>query len=127
EAGVVAIFTSKMLSGDQPVINGNGKQTRDYVYVEDVVRANLSALSYNDSGIFNIGTGIETDVNQLFNMLNEFSRSKSLEIHGPPKKGEQQRSVLDYSMAKNTLNWRPSIGLSDGLRKTVEYFKNHQK
>lgn len=127
EAGVVAIFTSKMLAGEQPVINGDGKQTRDYVYVEDVVKANLSALSYNDSGIFNIGTGIETDVNQLFNMLKEYSHSKSREIHGPPKKGEQQRSVLDYSMAKNALSWRPSIGLSEGLRKTVEYFKNHQK
>jgi len=127
EAGIVAIFTGKMLSGDQPIINGDGNQTRDYVFVDDVVKANLLALKYNDSGIFNIGTGIETDVNQLFAQLRELTEAKCKEVHGPPKKGEQQRSVLDYSYAKKVFGWEPSISLREGLRRTVEYFRNHQE
>jgi len=127
EAGVVAIFTSKLLSGEQPIINGDGKQTRDYVFVDDVVKVNLLSLNYNASGIFNIGTGIETDVNQLFAQLCELTEAKCHEVHGPPKKGEQQRSVLDYSYAKKVFGWEPSISLREGLRRTVEYFRNHQE
>lgn len=123
EAGVVAIFTSKMLIGAQPIINGDGKQTRDYVYVKDVVESNIAALSYSDSDIFNIGTGIETDVNLLFTMLRELTKSNCEKKRGPPKHGEQQRSVIDASKAKKLLGWQPQYTLREGLRETVEYFK----
>jgi len=126
EAGVVAIFASKMLAGEQPVINGDGKQTRDYVYVADVVRANVAALTYAGSDIFNVGTGIETDVNQLFGMLREYCGSRCEERHGPPKAGEQQRSVIDSSRAGKHLSWRPEFSLDRGLRLTVEHFKTHR-
>ncbi|MBI4549027.1 MAG: NAD-dependent epimerase/dehydratase family protein [Ignavibacteriae bacterium] len=127
EAGVIAIFTSKMLSGKQPIINGDGKQTRDYLYVDDVVKANLFAFNYNDSGIFNIGTGVETDVNHLFVQLRELTGIQCKEVHGLPRKGEQRRSVLDHSYVKKVFGWEPSVSLHEGLRRTVEYFRNHQE
>jgi UDP-glucose 4-epimerase len=129
EAGVIAIFASKMFAGEQPVINGDGKQTRDYTYVGDVVRANMFALEYQKSGIFNVGTGIETDVSQLFNYLKEFIGAKCVEQHAPAKKGEQFRSVLNYSKIKNILGWEPMVSLEDGLERTVQFFraKNQSK
>ena len=126
EAGVVAIFASKMLAGGQPVINGDGKQTRDYIFVEDVVKTNCLALNYDSSGVFNIGTGMETSVNEIFNHMRELTGTKFMEQHGPPKKGEQQRSVLDSSKAKQTLSWQPSVKLRDGLQQTVDFFKAHR-
>ncbi len=126
EAGVVAIFTTKFLNGDQPVINGDGKQTRDYVYVGDIVDANLLALEYPETGIFNLGTGVEADVNTLYRTLRDLTGVECEEIHGPAKKGEQQRSVLDYSHAKKVLGWAPKVDLEQGLKKTVEYFKSQQ-
>jgi UDP-glucose 4-epimerase len=124
EAGVVAIFTSKMLRGQQPVINGDGKQTRDYVYVADVARANLLALSYRGSAVFNVGTGIETDVNRLFFHLKKFSGSSTKEQHGDAKKGEQLRSVLSSKKIRRDLQWQPTVSLEEGLQETVEYFRN---
>lgn len=123
EAGVVAIFTKKMLEGKQPQINGDGKQTRDYVFIDDVVKANVLALNYKKSEIFNIGTGIETDVNTLFRKLRRLTGSNCEEYHAPPKKGEQLRSVLSYSRIKNELGWEPKIMIEEGLKLTVEYFK----
>jgi len=124
EAGVVAIFTEKMLSGGQPVINGDGLQTRDYVYVADVVAANIFALGFKDSGLFNVGTGIETDVVTLFRSLNELTGSGCKETHGPAKKGEQARSVIDAGLLKRTAGWSPATDIREGLRLTVEYFKS---
>lgn len=124
EAGVIAIFTKKMLEGSQPQINGDGEQTRDYVYVSDVVAANLLSLNYDKSEVFNIGTGIETNVNTLFRKLRELTDSTCEEFHAPPKKGEQQRSVLDYSRVNRLLGWKPKVNLDVGLRLTVEYFKS---
>ncbi|HQJ46419.1 MAG TPA: NAD-dependent epimerase/dehydratase family protein, partial [Ignavibacteriaceae bacterium] len=83
EAGVVAIFSTRLLKGEQPIINGDGKQTRDYVFVGDVVKANVITLNDNNSDIYNIGTGIETDVNQLFNYLNKITNANKDEKHGP--------------------------------------------
>ncbi len=123
EAGVVAIFTTRMLAGEQPVINGDGKQTRDYVYVADVVRANLLALEYDKSDVFNIGTGIETTVNQIFHLLNELTGASVPEYHGPSKPGEQLRSVLRYDKAKRYLGWEPQVELHEGLQQTVEHFR----
>ena len=123
EAGVIAIFAEKMLAGGQPVINGEGLQSRDYVYVGDVVSANIFALGHDRSGIFNVGTGIETDVNTLFRSIRELSGSSCKEEHGPAKKGEQLRSVLDARLLNRTFGWSPETALADGLKKTVDYFK----
>lgn len=122
ECGVIAIFTEKILNKTQPVINGNGEQTRDYVYVNDVVEANILALKAKASSIYNIGTGVETSVNYLFNELNKYSDTKFKENHGPAKKGEQMRSVLSYEKIKNELGWIPKVDINEGLRLTVEYF-----
>lgn len=126
EAGVVAIFTLRFLAGEQPVINGDGKQTRDYVFVGDVARANLAALQTDYTGPINIGTGIETDVNQLFAHLRQFAGSFAPEMHGPAKPGEQRRSVLAWERASQLLGWRPEIKMEDGLRQTVEYFRTRK-
>jgi UDP-glucose 4-epimerase len=124
EAGVVAIFTSKMLKGEQPVINGDGFQTRDYTYVGDVVRANVLALNYDKSDVFNVGTGLETDVNTLFRKLKILTGSNCEEYHGPAKPGEQRRSVISYDKIYKTLGWKPEVSLDEGLMLTVEFFKN---
>ena len=123
EAGVVAIFCSKFLSGDQPLINGDGKQTRDYTYVEDVVKANLAALSYKWSGVFNVGTSIETDVNALFHELRKHLNPGCKEQHGPAKQGEQLRSVISFKKIEQELKWKPRVFIDEGLQLTAEYFK----
>jgi UDP-glucose 4-epimerase len=123
EAGVVAIFTTKLLAGDQPIINGEGKQTRDYVFVDDVVHANVLALNSTGSNIFNIGTGIETDVNQLFHQLKKSAKASAEEKHGEAKKGEQMRSVLSSAHVERRLGWKPSVTLAEGLQRTVDYFR----
>ncbi len=123
EAGVVAIFADKLLRGEQPVINGDGKQTRDYTFVGDVVRANVFALAYEKPDTFNIGTGKETDVNTLFNYLKEATGSSAHEKHGPHKPGEQLRSVIDSSKARRLLGWEPKVDLNEGIRLTVGFFK----
>jgi UDP-glucose 4-epimerase len=124
EAGVVAIFTHRMLRGEQPLINGDGKQTRDYVYVQDVVRANLLGLKFPGSGVFNVGTGRETDVNTLFRQLRLHTGSTCKEIHGEAKKGEQLRSVLDAGAIARALSWKPDVPLEEGLRRTVDFFRD---
>ena len=123
EAGVVAIFTQKLLSGEKAIINGDGKQTRDFVYVKDVVKANLLALDYPESDFFNIGTGIENDVSTIFKLLRQKTGSKQKEIHKPGKPGEQRRSVLDCSKAKKLLRWSPKYSLENGLEETVKYYR----
>jgi len=124
EAGVVAIFTTKLLAGEQPVINGTGKQTRDYVYVGDVVRANLLALNDDLCDIYNVGTGKETDVNELFLKLNNITKGNKEEKHGPPAPGEQMRSVITSEKLFKKFNWKPSTTLDEGLKYTVEFFRN---
>jgi UDP-glucose 4-epimerase len=124
EAGVVAIFTSRLLRGEQPVINGDGLQTRDYVYVGDVARANLLALRPEVAGAINIGTGIETDVVTLFEELRRLTGSSAPTSHGPAKAGEQRRSVLECAHAAQVLGWRPEMALADGLGHTVDYFRS---
>jgi len=123
EAGVIAIFTKKLLRKEQPVINGEGTQTRDYVFVGDVVKANVLALSLGDNQIYNIGTGIETDVNTLFQKIAGSMDHPVKEVHGPGQPGEQLRSVLDYSHIKKNLGWTPAVDLDTGLKKTVQFFR----
>jgi UDP-glucose 4-epimerase len=126
ECGVVAIFTEKILNNTQPLINGDGKQTRDYVYVDDVVKANILALKAHGPAVYNIGTSVETDVNFIFNKLNEFYGTNFKEKHGPGKKGEQRRSVLSYEKINRELGWIPEVDMERGLRLTIEYFNKNK-
>ena len=123
EAGVVAIFSKKLINGEQPVINGDGKQTRDYTYVKDVVKANLLALNDTASDIYNVGTGNETDVNELFNFVNDMVGNGQVEKHGPAMPGEQMRSVITSRKLKEKFGWSPSTTIKEGLKSTVEFFK----
>ncbi|HTP12737.1 MAG TPA: NAD-dependent epimerase/dehydratase family protein [Bacteroidota bacterium] len=127
EAGVVAIFSSKLIDGEAPVINGDGKQTRDYTFVGDVVKANLLALEYKGSEIFNVGTGIETDVNVLFHTLRKELNPSCPERHGPAKAGEQLRSVISSRKIHSALGWSPTVRLEEGLRRTADYFRQAAK
>lgn len=137
EAGVIAIFAGKMLRNEQPIIFGDGRQTRDYVYVFDVVRANLLALASNKIGSFNVGTGRETETLWLFRKLKKLTGAKVGEVHGSPpgqeKKntavatGEQMRSVLECSKIRRELGWKPSVNLDEGLKKTVKWFMEKTK
>ncbi len=123
EAGVVAIFAERLLNGKEAAINGDGTQTRDFVFVDDAVESSLLSLKYPESDIFNIGTGVETDIHCIFRLLKKMTGSNQKEIHAPPKPGEQQRSVLDSSKAKRVLKWRPKYSLQEGMAKTVEFFR----
>jgi UDP-glucose 4-epimerase len=124
EAGVVAIFALRLLAGDPPVINGDGTQTRDYVHVHDLVRANLAAVD-GPPGIYNIGTGVETDVNTLYRMLAVECGVSGDAVHGPAKPGEQRRSSLDPTFTRDTLGWSASIGFAEGMHTTVDFFRNY--
>ena len=126
EAGVVAIFAQRLLRGEPITINGEGTQTRDYVFVGDVVRAFVAALGREGSGVYNVGTGVETDVNALFRHINHFTGAGAEEVHGPAKPGEQQRSVLDISHTSEALDWRPEVDVETGLGRTVEWFKGRE-
>lgn len=126
DAGVVAIFTQRMLRGQDAFINGDGQQTRDYVFVADVVRANMAALELDGSGIFNVGTGIETNVVELFRMIKEFTGSGIEETHAPGKPGEQKRSVISYARTEKALGWTPQTPIRAGLKETVEWFKSQE-
>ncbi|HVC42924.1 MAG TPA: NAD-dependent epimerase/dehydratase family protein [Candidatus Saccharimonadales bacterium] len=121
EAGVVAIFATRLTHGEPVVINGDGTQTRDYVHVHDVVRANLAAVD-GPAGVYNIGTGVETDVNTVYRMLAAAAGVNASAVHGPAKPGEQQRSCLDTAGTLQRLGWRAAISFDDGARSTVEYF-----
>ena len=124
---MVAIFTDKMLKGTLPLINGDGKQTRDYVFVGDVVKANSLALDAKGPVIYNIGTTVETDVNYIFGKINEYAGTGFKENHGPAKKGEQRRSVLSYEKIKKELGWEPEVDMAKGLELTIDYFKKHKR
>jgi len=127
EAGVVAIFFERMLSGVEPVIYGTGGQTRDYIYVGDVVRANLLALEHLAGGgrsdTFNISTGVETSVNQLFRELNALFGGRFTEKRADQRRGEQMRSVCAWDHAHDELGWRPEIALVEGLARTLEFYR----
>ena len=125
EAGVVAIFSTKLLKGEQPVINGSGEQTRDYVFVGDVVKANLLTLNDTANDIYNVGTGIETNVNQLFHKLNSIIKANKEEKHGPAAPGEQIRSVITSEKLFKKFGWKPSTNLDEGLKLTVDFFRNN--
>jgi len=124
EAGVIAIFVSRLLAGQPVIINGDGRQTRDYVFVEDVVRANLAATFQGLLGPFNVGTGIETSVNELFQHLRTLTAPDAKVAHGPAKKGEQLRSVLDGRLLRATAKLPEPVLLEEGLRATAAWFRS---
>ena len=122
EAGVISIFLDKLKNNQQPTINGDGKQTRDYVFVGDVAEANLLALEKRPSGEFNIGTSIETDVNEIYELVRQAAQSSIEADHGPARAGEQQTSSLDFTKAKTILDWEPQVNLAQGIKQTADYF-----
>jgi len=123
EAGVVAIFIQKLLNNEQAIVNGNGRQTRDFIYVEDVVEANLAVMGQEVQGTYNVGTGEETSINDLLRILISHTNSACKEVHGPAMSGEQARSVIDSSKIHQELSWEPKVELREGLKRTVEYFR----
>ncbi len=127
EAGVIAIFCSKLLSGEQGFVFGDGLQTRDYVCVADVSRASLLALDHNGFQTYNIGTGVETDVVTLFDTLNRLTGDTMRREHKPALPGEQRRSCIDNGLALKELGWKPEISLQEGLDITIEFFKRRIK
>ncbi|MEA2633572.1 MAG: UDP-glucose 4-epimerase [Chloroflexota bacterium] len=123
EAGVVAIFARRLLSGETARINGDGKQTRDFVYVGDVAEANARSLTSDVVGSFNVGTGVETDINAIFQLLKRLAGNNQTEVHGPALPGEQRRSVVDARKIQKVMGWRPQTSLEAGLDATVRYFR----
>ena len=126
EAGVVSIFTKKMLRDAEVVINGTGTQERDFVFVDDIVRANLLATEKSYDDAFNVGTGIGVDVNTIFVKLEKITGYGRPAVYGPPKAGEVQRSILTREKVFKTCGWKPETDLDEGLARTVDYIKNHE-
>jgi UDP-glucose 4-epimerase len=143
EAGVVAIFCGRVLQGQRLIIYGDGDQTRDYVYVGDVARANVLAVRHLTDGapgsgsnnsrarqsdsIFNIGTSHETSVNALAGMLLESADADCPVVHQSTRPGEQMRSVIDPSLARQVLGWEPGTPLAEGLLQTLIWFRERDR
>jgi UDP-glucose 4-epimerase len=128
EAGVVAIFTGKMLDNEPVTINGDGEQTRDFVFVRDCARANLLAVSVDHApGIYNIGWGRPTSINEIFTNLAKITGYTQPVSNGPAKVGETRHIYLDASKANRDLAWSPTLSLEEGLRETVEYFRTSER
>ena len=125
EAGVVAIFLKLLAEETPPVINGDGLQTRDYVHVSDVVNANLAAMGLKGFNIFNVGTGIETTVVDLYNELRDATGSDIEATHGPAMPGEQRRSCVDASRLHSELGWSEPLPLKEGFKRTADWFRDN--
>ena len=123
EAGVVAIFSLQMLMGEQVTINGSGEQERDFLYVEDCVKANLLSMESGSGQVYNLGTGKGTSINHLFEEMRRLTGYSRHPVHGPPKPGEVFRICLDASKARKELEWSPTVGLQEGLARTTTYFQ----
>ena len=124
EAGVVSIFANKYLKNEEPTIYGDGEQTRDYIYVKDVVSALIKASKIEENHFLNIGTGIETSVNDLANSMKIQFKSEINPIYKPAREGELNRSVLNNTKAKKELNWKPKSSLDDGMRQVFNWLRN---
>lgn len=125
EAGVVAIFIEHLLGNKIPTINGDGKQTRDFIYVGDIASANLKALDLTGAVTLNLGTGIETDINTIYQLIAKSMGNELQAKHGPAKSGEQMRSVITFDKAEKLLGWRPQMSLKEGIPKTVAWFTSN--
>lgn len=124
EAGVVAIFGSLMLRGESPTIFGDGNQTRDYVYVDDAVHAFALAADRGSGGLYNIGTGLETSVNRIYQLVAGITGFRRDPRFGPPRAGDIRRSALDGELAERELGWKPWTTLEQGLPHTVEWLRS---
>ena len=124
EAGVVSIFANKYLKNEEPTIYGDGEQTRDYIYVKDVVSALIKASKIEENHFLNIGTGIETSVNDLANSMKIQFKSEINPIYKPAREGELNRSVLNNTKAKKELNWKPRYSLDDGMKQVFNWLRN---
>jgi UDP-glucose 4-epimerase len=118
---VIAIFSSKMLSDQAPMIFGDGNQTRDYVFVDDTVHAFALAADRGAGLLVNVGTAVETSVNGLYRMLSDITGFAGTPSYGPARQGDLRRSVLDIALAEDALGWRPWTHLEDGLAETVSF------
>ena len=127
EAGVVAIFSSRMLQNKNTIIFGDGKYIRDYVFVSDVAQANIKAMENGDGKIFNISTAKGTSVIELFQILKELTGYRKAPFYKPEREGDVRKSVLSYEKAKRELKWEPKINIDEGLKSTVEWFKEKIK
>jgi UDP-glucose 4-epimerase len=123
EAGVVAIFTGKMLRGEECTIDGDGEQKKDYIYATDIARANVLALTKGTGERVNIGTGQGYSVNEIFASLQSATGNASPANYGPPRPGDVRNIWLENAKAKTVLGWEPEIGLDEGIRRTVESFR----
>jgi UDP-glucose 4-epimerase len=112
-----------MLNGGTPVINGSGKQTRDFCYVGDIARANVLALTRGGGEIINLGTGVGTSINEVYALLEERTGYEGERVHGPAKMGEVVHTYLKVDKAKDVLGWQAEVTLAEGLARTVEYFR----
>lgn len=120
EAGAVAIFTKAMLLNQAPTLFGRGTMTRDYVYIDDITKANLAALACGHNEIINLGTGQQTSGQQMFEMIAQILNFKKGPAYAPIRPGEIERVALDSEKAKTALNWRAKTALADGLIETVQ-------
>ncbi|MCL5772777.1 MAG: NAD-dependent epimerase/dehydratase family protein [Firmicutes bacterium] len=127
EAGVVAIFINALLEGRVPVIYGGGEQLRDYVYIEDVVKANVFAIESPRSNLLNIGTGVGTSVNKLFKSLTRLIPVEVSPGSGPRRDGEIQKVYLDWKKASEEIGWEPMVSMEEGLERTLAYFREERK
>lgn len=123
EAGVIAIFTGLMLQGKQCTIDGDGEQKKDYLFVGDIARANVLALTKGNGLVANIGTGVGITVNHIFETLSRFTGNEVEPLHGPPRQGDVRNFWLDYSTAKDALGWEPSVTFEEGVRLTVASYR----
>jgi UDP-glucose 4-epimerase len=120
EAGVAAIFARQMVREEGVAINGSGEQERDFVYVDDIVRANRLAQDLLHGQIYNLGTGVGTSINDLFSLMASMTRYHAEPTHAPPKTGETFKIYLDATKARVELGWQPEVGLHEGLRRTIQ-------
>lgn len=125
EGGVVSVFVDKLLKGEKPVIFGDGEQTRDFVYVEDVAKANIAALTCGDNAVINIGTGHPTSVNELLGLMNELNGTDVLPDYQPERPGDIRHSYLKNDKARSILGWEPEVTLREGLKRTLDYYRNY--
>lgn len=125
EAGVIAIFSTNILEGKDPVIFGDGEQTRDFVYIDDIIRANITMMESPVTGIFNAGTGKETSVNQIFEYIKKASGKDIRRIHTDPKKGEIKRSCLSSEKVTRMTGWKAEVDIEEGIKRTFNWFKEN--
>jgi len=123
EGGVISIFIDRFLNGQRPVIFGDGKQTRDFIYVKDIVKANLAAIDKGHGEILNIGTGRQTSINELLGIIKRIINSQITPIYVSPRKGDILHSYFDNSFAQKVLGWEPTYTLEQSLNETVEYYR----